>query len=77
MSRYLQVEGYTGLVRDSQSNAILNTNAEEIELARERKRLMKIRNQEEIELKNKIQSLEKDVGHIKDSIDLILQKLDR
>lgn len=77
MSRYVQVEGYTGLVRDSQSNAILNTNAEEIELARERKRLMKIRNQEEIELKNKIQSLEKDVGHIKDSIDLILQKLDR
>lgn len=77
MTRYVQVEGYTGLVRDSQSNAIINTNAEEIELARERKRLMKIKNQEEIELKNKIQSLEKDVGHIKDSIDLILQKLNR
>jgi len=75
MSRYVPVEGFSGLVRDKESNAILNVNHEEIELARERKRLTKLKKQQELELKEKVASLENDVSHIKKSLDLILEKL--
>lgn len=75
MSRYVPVEGFSGLVRDNESNAILNVNHEEIELARERKRLSKLKRQQEIQLKEKVNQLEQDMSHIKNSIDLILQKL--
>ena len=75
MSRYVPVEGFSGLVRDNESNAILNVNHEEIELARERKRLSKLKRQQEMQLKEKVESLESDVNDIKKSLDLILEKL--
>lgn len=75
MSRYVPVEGFSGLVRDTESNAILNLNYEEIELARERKRLNATKKQQQVELKQKVQTLEDDVAYIKKSLDLILEKL--
>ncbi len=39
MSKYVPVKGHSGLVRDTETNALINVNAPEIEQARERKRL--------------------------------------
>ena len=38
MSRYLKVEGHTSLVRDINSNAIVNTNASEYQIYMQRVR---------------------------------------
>ena len=75
MTRYVKVEGHSGLVRDTQSNAILNVNTEEIELARERKRLSKLKSEKEKSLEEKVEKLENDMSSIKNSLDLILKKL--
>lgn len=75
MTRYVKVEGHSGLVRDTRSNAILNVNAEEIELARERKRLSKLKREQEKSLQEKVKKLENDMSSIKNSLDLILKKL--
>ena len=75
MSRYVKVEGFSDLVRDTQSNAILNLNAEEIELARERKRLNKLKRENQKSLEQKVEKLEDDLSEIKTSINLLLKTL--
>jgi len=75
MSRYVPVEGFSDLVRDTESNAIINLNESEIRYARERKRLRQEKKMQEEELKNKIQLLENDMTEIKNSLNLILGKL--
>jgi len=47
--KYMKVKDHPGLVRDPESRAILNINKTEIEIARERKRLRK---QKENEFEN-------------------------
>jgi len=57
MSSYINVEGHPGLVRDKNSGAILNINSNEIEAARERKRLRKQKDVELEDLKNEVSEI--------------------
>jgi|TARA_X000001316_G_C918711_1_gene32850 hypothetical protein len=54
MSNYVKVEGKFGLVRDSRSGAIINTNKKEIAQARSRKKLWKAQQEEISDLKNDV-----------------------
>jgi len=58
MNKHIKVEGYSDLVRDRNSGAILNINSNAMTAARERKKLFNDR-QEEIE------NIKKDVSDIK------------
>ena len=53
----INVEGHPGLVRDTNSGAILNINSNEIEAARERKKLRKQKDQEFENLKNEVSEI--------------------
>lgn len=74
MSRYVPVEGFSGLVRDTQSNALINTNAEEIAQAREAKRLRREQVAKQKLVEERLSDLESDVRDIKEGIQLLLSK---
>tara|TARA_B100000497_G_C7471330_1_gene290328 strand:- start:385 stop:618 length:234 start_codon:yes stop_codon:yes gene_type:complete len=66
MSNHIKVEGHMNLVRDKRTGAILNTNKNEINIAR---KLSKINNekQEHINtLTEEVKSLKDDMSQIKD-----------
>ena len=65
---YLEVEGHPGLVRDKRTGAILNTNEQEVEAARARKKAWKEKQKEFDELKN-------NVSELKDMMKQILEKI--
>ena len=65
---YMDVEGHPGLVRDKNTGAILNTNEQEVEAARARKKAWKEKQKEFDELKN-------DVSELKDMMKQILEKI--
>ena len=64
----VKVEGHNGLVRDTKSGAILNINSNEVEQARERKRLRRQKDKEFEDLKN-------EVGEIKDLLHKLIERL--
>ena len=57
MKDYIEINGQPGLVRDTNSGAILNINSNEIEAARERKALRKQKDQEFENLKNEVSEI--------------------
>jgi N-glycosylase/DNA lyase len=74
MTRYVKVEGVPGLVRDMESNALLNVNANEIELAQKQKR---IREQSKINYQNledTVDTLQKDMCEIKEALAILLSR---
>ena len=75
MSKYVPVKGHSGLVRDTESNALINTSATEIEQARERKRLKLQKKQEEENLKRKVDMIENDVAEIKCLLKNLINKI--
>jgi hypothetical protein len=77
MSRYIPVKGYSGLVRDTETNAIINTDRSAIQRAREQKELRKMKRVEERELKNKVDSLESDVSEIKQMLAELIYRSNR
>tara|TARA_Y100000591_G_scaffold222437_1_gene193794 strand:- start:70 stop:291 length:222 start_codon:yes stop_codon:yes gene_type:complete len=65
MSRYLKVEGHTSLVRDSSSNAIVNTNVSEYQIYMKR---IRERNRQSDELRTackEINNLKSELREIK------------
>jgi len=68
MSDYAKVEGYSNLIRDDESSAIVNTDIEQWKLAKQRK--LRFQNQA-----NEINNLKSEVGDIKDILQEILGKL--
>lgn len=74
MNRYASVEGFSNLVRDKKTNAILNTDTRAIEEARARKKLRLEKKQEEALMREKINKLESDISEIKSAIDLLLKR---
>jgi hypothetical protein len=68
MRKYIKVEGSQTLVRDINSNAILNTDTATINAAREAKRLRQSRNNEVVELRNEVREM-------KDLINKLIEKL--
>jgi len=77
MSRYIPVKGYSGLVRDTETNAILNTDESVAQRAREQKQLRKMKREEEKELKMKVNSLETDVSEIKQMLAELIYRSNR
>lgn len=61
---YLKVEGYNHLLRDKNTNSIINTNMSEYQEYVSRRNAKKEENQ-------KVQSLEEELGTIKDDINEI------
>lgn len=76
MSRYVPVKGHSGLVRDTESNALINVDKTAIERAREKKEAKRKKRQEEMELKQRVASLESDISEIKTMLKAALTKID-
>lgn len=74
MSRYVSVEGFSNLVRDKKTNAILNIDKRAIEEAKERKKIKQEKRMQENELKDKVNKLETDISEIKEAIQLLLKR---
>lgn len=68
MKNYLKVEGSQTLVRDTSTQAILNTDKKTINQAREAKKLRQSQNNEVVELR-------KEVREMKDLINKLIEKL--
>ena len=77
MNRYIPVKGYSGLVRDTETNAIINTDSSAIQRAREQKELRKMKRIEESELKAKVDTLESDVSEIKQMLTELIYRSNR
>jgi|11_taG_2_1085331.scaffolds.fasta_scaffold13617_1 hypothetical protein len=75
MSRFVPVEGHPHLVRDMQSHAILNTNSVALQRARERKLERQKKYQQEIDDRNRLDNLEKDISEIKGALNILIQNM--
>lgn len=72
---YVSVEGHADLVRDPESNAILNINKSEIENARQAKKLRLQKMKEEQELRETVDTLQEDMKDIKNLLSQLVEKL--
>lgn len=77
MNRYVPVKGYSGLVRDKETNAIINTDKSAIQRAREQKEIRKLKREEEKELHQKVNSLESDMAEIKYMLRNLIDKTNK
>ena len=69
----IKVEEHNGLYKDPSKNTFVNRNTTEIEQARERKRLRRIKAQEERELSEKVDSLTDDVSRLTTMLEKLLE----
>lgn len=76
MSRYVPVKGHSGLVRDTESNALINVDKTAIQNAREKKELRRKKRQEDQELHQRVESIESDINEIKKILQSILARTD-
>lgn len=76
MSRYVQVKGHSGLVRDTESNALINVDKTSIQQAREKKELRQKKRHEEQKLHQRVESMESDISEIKRMLQTILTQTD-
>ena len=74
MTRYVKVEGVPGLVRDMESNALINVNAHEIELAQRQKKIRGQQQKDQTDLVKTVETLQKDMCEIKDALALLLSR---
>lgn len=68
----IRVKGYPNLVRDPKSNAIINLDIQGIEQAKAQK---EARREARRDFENRIDTLEKDIGDIKNALNTLIQKL--
>ena len=68
MSKYLKVEGHTSLVRDINSNAIVNTNASEYQIYMQRVRSREQQGDQIINAVKEINTLKTELREIKNLI---------
>lgn len=73
MSKYMNVKGNPGLVKDKVSGAILNINSNEIAQARKRKKAWREEKERSKNLESDVNSLKKDMSEIKDLLKNILE----
>lgn len=74
MSKYVPVKGFSGLVRDTENNALINTSASEIELARERKKIKLQKKAEEKSLYARVDTIEDELSEIKSLLKILINK---
>jgi len=71
----LEVKGYPGLVRDPDTNAILNVDVQAIELARAKKLARQEKKKKDDQLETRLSGLENDMKDIKDLLTLLTKNL--
>ena len=74
MTRFLKVEGNPSLVRDTQSNAIINTNESEYENYMKLKAKMLERKSQEDQNTEDINNLKQDMEEIKTMLRVLINK---
>jgi len=72
---YVKVKDHDGLVRDTNTGAVLNINSIEIQAARERKALRQKKKEEEQQLRQTVDDLKDEISEIKSMISMIAEKL--
>lgn len=72
--KYYRVEGHSQLQKNPRTGTIVNTNSNEIKLARKRKANRLKKQQEEQDLKGKIDSLSDDVKRLETMFRQLLEK---
>ena len=75
MKEYLEVDGYPGLVRDVESNAILNVDFEKIAAARKRKAEKLQRRQEKNASEARLSRIDEEMAEIKMVLKLLVENL--
>ena len=72
---YVSVEGHPHLVRDTESNAIINTNRDGIRLAKQKQKIRREKELQEMTQRNRLDNLEKDISEIKRSLELLISNM--
>lgn len=73
--RFLKVQGHEGLVKDTETGAILNINTHETIKARQRKKLRRQKEAEYQEMKQDVNDLKNDMNEIKDLLSKIAERV--
>ena len=73
--RFLKVRGHEGLVKDTETGAILNINRNEIVKAKERKKLRRQKESEYQVMKQDVNDLKKDMNEIKSLLGKIAERV--
>ena len=73
MSEFIKVEGHTSLIRDVNSNAIINTNKSEYQLYMQRRKAREKQSDELRGAVKEINNLKKDIREIKELIKEIVK----
>lgn len=68
MAIYKKVAHHPHLYKDETSGAVINTNAKEIQRARERKAQKKIKKEEEAKLKTEVTQLRSEIAELKELV---------
>lgn len=74
-NEYIKIEDEVGYVKDTRTGAILNINRNEVEAARERKKLRKIQEQELEEMKETVHNLKNEMSEVKQLLNKIAERL--
>lgn len=74
MEKYVPVKGHSGLVRDTETNALININRTEVEQARERKKLKQLQRERESTLHKKVDDIEAELSEIKNLLKHLINK---
>ena len=72
---YQKIQGYTGLVKDVNTGAVINLNAQEGINARARKMKWKQQQEEFENMKESVKELKTDVNDIKNLLNKIVERL--
>ena len=75
MRDLIEVRGYPGLVRDTETNAILTVDVRKVELARAKKLARQKQSQNQELTETRLSRMETDMKEIKDLLKLLTQNL--
>ena len=74
-NQYVKIQDEIGYVKDTISGAILNINKNEVEAARERKKLRKQQEQEIKDMKETVHYLKNEMSEVKELLNKIAERL--
>lgn len=70
----IKVQEHSGLYKDPSSNTFINRNDDEIEAARERKKIRAMKEEKGKELEVKVDKLTEDMGRLTKMLEQLLEK---
>lgn len=75
MSKYIPVEGFAGLYRDPNSQAIVNRDRSAYETYIAQRDAMQVKAQQFEQMRSELETVKDDITDIKDMLSIIVQKL--